>query len=124
MIGMPPIGMRVIHLSIGDWQVLVTHFHSKDQTSKWVFASTRRVQRIGIADDLDTDVSVHASSLADHIRNLRGIKGLAKDENGEYDKKRKPIIWQASPTTIRSAATNFFQKQKSRYYLQPQRRLS
>jgi hypothetical protein len=118
MIGVPPIGMHVIDLSISDWQVLVTHSHSKDHTSKWVFASTRRVQRIGVADDLDTDVSVHASSLADYIRNLRGIKGLAKDENGEYDKKRKADYLADIPDfslhTIRSAATNFFEKCKLR----------
>jgi hypothetical protein len=73
LVGVPPIGMRVIDLAISDWQVLVTESHSKDHTSKWVFASTRRVQRLDVADDLDTDVPIHPSSLADYIRNMRGI---------------------------------------------------
>jgi hypothetical protein len=113
LIGVPPIGMRVIDLAISDWQVLVTESHSKVHTSKWVFASTRRVQRLDVADDLDTDVPIHPSSLADYIRNMRGIKDLAKDEHGEYDPaKRKHDFLEDIPDfslhTIRSAATNFF----------------
>jgi hypothetical protein len=105
--------VRVIDLAISDWQVLVTESHSKDHTSKWVFASTRRVQRLDVADDLDTDVPIHPSSLADYIRNMRGIKDLAKDEHGEYDPaKRKHDFLEDIPDfslhTIRSAATNFF----------------
>lgn len=113
LIGVPPTGMHVINLSISDWQVLVTESHSKDHKSKWVYASTRRVQRIGVADDLDTDIPIHPSSLADYIRNMRGIKDLAKDENGNYDPaKRKPDFLKGIPDfslhTVRSAATNFF----------------
>jgi hypothetical protein len=115
LIGVPPIGMRVIDLAMGDWQVLVTRSHNKDHTSKWVFASTRRVQRADVADDLDTDVPIHPSSLSDYIRNMRGIKDLAKDEDGNYDPdKRKPDFLEGIPDfslhTIRSAATNFFEK--------------
>jgi hypothetical protein len=117
MIGVPPIGLRVINLAIADWQVLVSHSHSEHHTSKWVFASTRRVQRIGVSDDLDTDVSIHASSLGDYLHNLRGTKGLAKDRNGLYDpKKRKKDYLKDIPDfslhTIRSAATNFLEKCK------------
>jgi len=115
LLAVPPIGMHVINLSISDWQVLVTESHSKDHSSKWVFASTRRVQRIGVADDLDTDIPIHPSSLADYIRNMRGIKDVPKDEHGEYDPaKRKPDFLEGiqdfSLHTIRSAATNFFEK--------------
>ena len=115
LIGVPPIGMHVIHLSISDWQVLVTESHSKDHKSKWVFASTRRVQRIGVADDLDTDVPIHPSSLADYIRNMRGIKDVPRDAQGDYDPaKRKPDFLEGIPDfslhTVRSAAANFFEK--------------
>jgi hypothetical protein len=91
LIGVPPIGMHVINLSISDWQVLVTESHSKDHKSKWVFASTRRVQRADVADDLDTDIPVHPSSLADYIRNMRGIKDVPKDAQGNFiAEKLKP----------------------------------
>ena len=115
LIGVPPIGMHVINLSISDWQVLVTESHSKDHKSKWVFASTRRVQRIGVADDLDTDVPIHPSSLADYIRNMRGIKDVPRDAQGDYDPaKRKPDFLEGIPDfslhTVRSAAANFFEK--------------
>lgn len=115
LIGVPPIGMHVINLAISDWQVLVTESHSKDHSSKWVFASTRRVQRIGVADDLDTDIPIHPSSLADYIRNMRGIKNVTKNEHGDYDPaERKPDFLEGIPDfslhTVRSAATNFFSK--------------
>jgi hypothetical protein len=113
LVGVPPIGMHVINLAISDWQVLITESHSKDHETKWVFASTRRVQRPDVADDLDTDIPVHPSSLADYIRNMRGIKDVPKDSKGNFiAEKRKPDFLEGIPDfslhTIRSAATNFF----------------
>jgi hypothetical protein len=115
LLGLPPIGMRVLDIAIGDWHTLVTHSHSAAHTTKWAFASTRRVQRVGVADDLDTDISIHPSSLADYLSNLRGTKNVPKDKNGNYIAQLLgPDFLEGIPSfslhTIRAAATAFFDR--------------
>jgi hypothetical protein len=41
-----------------------------------VFASTRREQRDGVGYDRPTDIAIHPSSLADHLR-MKGLKQSA-----------------------------------------------
>jgi hypothetical protein len=97
--------LHVINTSIADWQALVTHSHSAAHTSKWVFASTRRVQRDGVGLDRPTDISVHPSSLADHVANMYGKKPKKHDPH--------PKNWlkdiDMSLHIVRTAATHYLE---------------
>jgi hypothetical protein len=105
MLPVPPIGLHAINTAIADWQALIAHSHSAAHTSKWVFASTRRVQRDGVGLDRPTDISVHPSSLADHIRNMYGRKPKKTDPN--------PKNWleglDLSLHIVRTAATHYLE---------------
>src|SRR5665213_2239859 len=74
MMPAPPIALHVINTAIADWQVLISQSHTAAHKTRWVFASSRRVQRDGVGLDRPTDISVHPSSLADHLRAMRGLK--------------------------------------------------
>jgi integrase len=102
MLPVPPIGLHVINSSIADWQALINISHGFGHKTKWVFASTRREQRDGVGYDRPTDIAIHPSSLADHLRNMKGLKESAH-----------PNVLAGLPDfslhTIRSAATHFLE---------------
>jgi hypothetical protein len=106
MLPVPPIGLHVINSSIADWQDLITVSHSIAHKTKWVFASTRRVQRDGVGLDRPTDISVHPSSLADHIRNMYGKKPKKTDPNPKNFLQGIDM----SLHIVRTAATAFLEK--------------
>jgi hypothetical protein len=113
LLGVPPIGMRALEISMGDWHELVKHSHGASHTTKWAFASTQRVQRDRAGDDLDTDISIHPRSLAAHIEKLRGTKNVPKDKNGKHIAELLgPDLLKGIPPfnlhTVRAAATSFF----------------
>ena len=102
MLPVPPIGLHVINSSIADWQALINISHGLGHKTKWVFASTRREQRDGVGYDRPTDIAIHPSSLADHLRNMKGLKESAHLNalDGLPD---------FSLHTVRSAATHFLE---------------
>jgi hypothetical protein len=77
MLPVPPIGLHVINSSVADWQNLINISHGFGHKTKWVFASTHREQRDGVGYDRPTDIAIHPSSLADHLRNMKGLKESA-----------------------------------------------
>lgn len=102
MLPVPPMGLHVINSSIADWQALINISHGFGHKTKWVFASTRREQRDGVGYDRPTDIAIHPSSLADHLRNMKGLKESAH-----------PNVLAGLPDfslhTVRSAATHFLE---------------
>ncbi|MDO9440581.1 MAG: hypothetical protein Q7T73_06800 [Beijerinckiaceae bacterium] len=68
----PPEALHVANSCMSDWKALVTKSTSQYETTRWVFASTRRVGR----DPDNRDVSIYPNSLNHHLRNLRGDKGV------------------------------------------------
>jgi len=103
MLPVPPMGLHVINSSIDDWQALINISHGFGHKTKWVFASTRREQRDGVGYDRPTDIAIHPSSLADHLRNMKGLKDSAH-----------PNVLAGLPDfslhTVRSAALHTFWK--------------
>jgi hypothetical protein len=64
---LPPTVLHVATSSMKDWRALVNKSHGQHHTTKWVFASTRRIGR----DPETTDVSVNGSSLAHYLNDMR-----------------------------------------------------
>lgn len=64
----PPLGLHILRSVMRDWRELVNKSHGQGNTTKWVFASTRRIGRL----DDNTDVVVAPDALSNHLRNLRG----------------------------------------------------
>jgi hypothetical protein len=67
-----------------------------------VFASTRREQRDGVGYDRPTDIAIHPSSLADHLRNMKGLKESAHQN-------ALAGLPDFSLHTVRAAATHFLE---------------
>jgi hypothetical protein len=89
---LPPAVLHVAISSMADWRALVNKSHGQHHTTKWVFASTRRIGR----DPENTDVSVNGSSLAHYLNDMRAegyLTGL-------------PPFW---PHLVRSVAGNFLE---------------
>jgi hypothetical protein len=102
MLSVPPIGLHVINSSIADWQNLISISHGLGHKTKWVFASTRREQRDGVGYDRPTDIAIHPSSLADHLRNMKGLKESAHQN-------ALAGLPDFSLHTVRAAATHFLE---------------
>lgn len=102
MLPVPPIGLHVINSSVADWQNLIKISHGLGHNTKWVFASTRREQRDGVGYDRPTDIAIHPSSLADHLRNMKGLKESAHQN-------ALAGLPDFSLHTVRSAATHFLE---------------
>ena len=102
MLPVPPVGLHVINSSIADWQALINISHGFGHKTKWVFASTRREQRDGVGYDRPTDIAIHPSSLADHLRNMKGLKESAH-------LNALAGVPDFSLHTVRSAATHFLE---------------
>jgi integrase len=106
MLPVPPIGLHVINSSIADWQALINISHGFGHKTNWVFASTRREQRDGVGYDRPTDIAVHPSSLADHLRNMKGLKESAHQN-------ALAGLPDFSLHTVRSATTHFLENYPS-----------
>jgi hypothetical protein len=63
----PPLGLHIARCCIRDWKLAAERAGLGDRKSKWVFAS--RVMQSGAGD-----IAVSGSALANHIRNLRGLR--------------------------------------------------
>jgi hypothetical protein len=67
---LPPDVLHIANSCMADWQSLVMR-STGPVTTRWVFASTRRIGR----DPTNEDVAVYPNSLNHHLRVLRGQKG-------------------------------------------------
>jgi hypothetical protein len=63
----PPLGLHVARCCMRDWKQAAERAGLGDRDSKWVFAS--RVMQSGAGD-----IAVSGSALANHIRNMRGLR--------------------------------------------------
>jgi hypothetical protein len=102
MLPVPPIGLHVINSSVTDWQNLINISHGFGHKTKWVFAWTRREQRDGVGYDRPTDIAIHPSSLADHLRNMKGLKE-------SMHQNALAGLPDFSRHTVRTAATHFLE---------------
>ena len=64
---LPPTVLHVATSSMKDWRALVNKWHGRHLSTRWVFASTRRIGR----DPENGDVSVNGSSLSHHLNDMR-----------------------------------------------------
>lgn len=63
----PPLGLHLARCCMRDWKQAAERAKIKDRQSKWVFAS--RVMQSGAGD-----IAVSGSAMANHIRNMRGLR--------------------------------------------------
>jgi hypothetical protein len=63
----PPLGLHIVDCCVRDWKKAAERVGIENRESKWVFAS--RVMQSGAGD-----IAVSGSALANHIRNLRGLR--------------------------------------------------
>ena len=63
----PPLGLHIVDCCMRDWKKAAERAGIEKRDSKWVFAS--RVMQSGAGD-----IAVSGSALANHIRNLRGLR--------------------------------------------------
>lgn len=97
----PPEALHVANSCMSDWKALVTKSTSQYETTRWVFASTRRIGR----DPDNRDVSIYPNSLNHHLRNLRGDKGV--DDTDLL--KHLPAFWLH---LVRSVSANYLETRK------------
>ena len=99
MLPVPPIGLHIANSCMWDWRLLIGKKRGFHDTTRWVFASTRRRH----PDDhpANPDPSIYPNSLDAHLRALQGLKG-----NNKIDHlKDLPDFWLH---LVRSVTTNFF----------------
>lgn len=95
---LPPAVLSIANGAVADWSTLVRNQHGTGKTSRWVFASTRRIGRI----EDNEDVATYPSSLNAHLRALRGDKkGFNEGTNSLGD-----LPW-FTLHLVRSVAGNF-----------------
>ena len=68
MLPIPPLGIHILRCMLRDYKQALERTKLKDYKSKWVFAS--RVIQSGAGD-----IAVSGSAMANHLRNLRGLRG-------------------------------------------------
>jgi hypothetical protein len=69
----PPLGLHIIRCCKRDWKEAAERSGIKVRKSKWVFASR-------VVQSMAGDIAVTGSAMANHIRNLRGLRtGNHKD---------------------------------------------
>jgi len=69
----PPLGLHIIRCCKRDWKEAAERSGIKVRKSKWVFASR-------VVQSMAADIAVTGSAMANHIRNLRGLRtGNYKD---------------------------------------------
>lgn len=100
MLPVPPIGLRILWISMADWSAAVTGAWTAP--SQWVFASTQRQPR-EISDRVGmVDIPTNPYSLANHLARMRGKRG---GEAGGTD--HLAGIPEFSLHTIRAAAARY-----------------
>ena len=67
MLPIPPLGLHIIRCMIRDHKVALERAKLEHHKSKWIFAS--RVIQSGAGD-----IAVSGSALANHLRNMRGLR--------------------------------------------------
>lgn len=96
MLPIPPLGIHIMRCMLRDYQVALERAQLKDYKSKWVFAS--RVIQSGAGD-----IAVSGSAMANHLRNLRGLR---KDPGANHRDVLKNIP-HFSMHTIRTVMGDF-----------------
>jgi hypothetical protein len=64
----PQLGIHIIRCMMRDYQAALRRAKAEKHKSKWVFASRVIQSKAG-------DIAVSGSALANHLRNLRGLRG-------------------------------------------------
>lgn len=63
----PPLGLHIVNCCMRDWKLAAERAGLWDRESKWVFASRVMQSEAG-------DIAVSGSALANHLRNMRGLR--------------------------------------------------
>jgi len=63
----PPLGLHIIRCCMRDWKEAAARIKNRTRKSKWVFASR-------VVQSMAGDIAVNGSAMANHIRNLRGLR--------------------------------------------------
>ena len=63
----PPLGLHIVRCCMRDWKEAAERIGNKARTSRWVFASR-------VVQSMAGDIAVTGSAMANHIRNLRGLR--------------------------------------------------
>jgi len=63
----PPLGLHIVQCCMRDWKEAAERIGNKARTSRWVFASR-------VVQSMAGDIAVTGSAMANHIRNLRGLR--------------------------------------------------
>jgi hypothetical protein len=63
----PPLGLHIVRCCMRDWKEAAEKAGMKARNSKWVFASR-------VVQSMAGDIAVTGSAMANHIRNLRGLR--------------------------------------------------
>ena len=92
----PPLGIHIMRCMLRDYQEALERAKLKDYKSKWVFAS-RVIQPVA------GDIAVSGSAMANHLRNLRGLR---KDPGANHRDVLKNIP-HFSMHTIRTVMGDF-----------------
>lgn len=68
MLPIPPLGLHIVNCMMRDYKKALIRAKKPDYKSKWVFASRVIESKAG-------DIAVSGSALANHLRNMRGLRG-------------------------------------------------